>query len=65
MKDKDDELIRDVLKYFLIFMLILSVPIWGPILILGAIFCFPMYLLFVLIDEIREDDDVHHNQTEE
>ena len=65
MKNKDDELIRDVLKYFLIFMLILSAPIWGPILILGAIFCFPMYLLFMLIDESREEDHERRNQTKE
>ena len=65
MKDKDDELIRDVLKYFLIFMLILSAPIWAPIFILAAIFCFPMYLLFVLIDESREDDNGRFDQTKE
>lgn len=65
MKDKEDELIRDVLKYFIIFMLVLSAPIWGPIFILAAIFCFPMYLLFMLIDESREDDNGQFNQTKE
>lgn len=61
MKDKEDELIRDVLKYFLIFMLILSAPIWGPIVFLGAFICFPVYLIYLLFDEFNEDNSKEQN----
>lgn len=56
MTDKEERLIRDAMKYGLIFVLAISAPIWVPIVALGAFICFPIYLVYLLVDEFTEYD---------
>lgn len=62
MTDKEEKLARDALKYGFIFMLIISVPIWLPIVALGAFLCFPFYLIYLLIDEFEQDKKEKENE---
>lgn len=55
MTDKEEKLARDALKYGMIFMLAISAPIWAPMIMLGAFFCLPIYLIYLLFDETEED----------
>lgn len=54
MTDKEEKLARDALKYGLIFMLVISIPIWLPIVALGAFLSFPIYLIYLLFDEFEQ-----------
>lgn len=55
MTNKEEKLARDALKYGFIFMLVISIPIWLPIVALGAFLCFPLYLIYLLVDEFEQD----------
>ena len=55
MTDKEEKLAREALKYGFIFMLVISIPIWLPIVVIGAFICFPIYLILLLINEFNED----------
>lgn len=61
MTDKEEKLARDALKYGFIFMLVISIPIWLPIVALGAFLCFPLYLIYLLVDEFNEDNSKEQN----
>ena len=54
MTDKEEKLARDALKYGFIFMLVVSIPIWLPIVALGTFLCFPLYLIYLLAVEFNE-----------
>ena len=56
MTDKEEKLATEALRYGFIFMLVVSIPIWLPIVALGAFLCFPLYLIYLLIDEFNEDN---------
>lgn len=62
MTDKEEKLARDALKYGFIFMLVVSIPIWLPIVALGAFLCFPLYLIYLLVDEFEQDKKEKENE---
>jgi len=65
MTDKEEKLARDALKYGFIFMLVVSIPIWLPIVAFGAFLCFPLYLIYLLVDEFNDgktDEDGSGNK---
>jgi len=55
MTDKEEELISEALKYALIFILVVSAPVWVPFLLFGAFFFLPFFLIYMLVDEIAQD----------
>jgi hypothetical protein len=62
MTDKEEKLARDALKYGFIFMLVVSIPIWLPIVAFGAFLCFPLYLIYLLVDEFEQDKKEKENE---
>ena len=54
MTNKQEKFLDGALKGGLIFTLALTSPIWVSILALGVFFCFPLFLIYMMVDEYEQ-----------